>query len=328
MTIIFGIIAAIAIIMAIICATTKKKLDKATEEANQQIVAINKQLTEKNNSLLEASNRLSNEIISLSSKKNSIEESILTEEEQLEKLQQSVKNSLTNQQELSQQAFDTWWDLLEKDYQEKENEYKELIQILRTAYADEQMSLIAEADKCRKDLDKIRSTRDAAMEAQRKEKEIKDKLSFYCLNPTSVDLDDIKHLEHIKPDLHNPRILSMLIWSTYFQKPMTALCNNILGTSAVTGIYKITNQLNDMCYIGQAVDVAARWKQHAKCGLGIDTPAGNKLYKSMIEDGIWNFSWELLEQCSQVDLNEKEKYYIDLYQSYTYGFNNNSGIGK
>ena len=29
-----------------------------------------------------------------------------------------------------------------------------------------------------------------------------------------------------------------------------------------------------------------RWKQHAKCGLGIDTPAANKLYKAMQEDGI------------------------------------------
>ena len=29
------------------------------------------------------------------------------------------------------------------------------------------------------------------------------------------------------------------------------------------------------CYIGQAVDLASRWKDHAKCGLHIDSPAGN-----------------------------------------------------
>ena len=109
---------------------------------------------------------------------------------------------------------------------------------------------------------------------------------------------------------------------------MTALCNNVLGTTTVTGIYKITNQKDNMCYVGQAVDVATRWKQHAKCGLGIDTPAGNKLYKAMIQDGIWNFSWELLEQCPRPDLDEKEKFYINLYQSYEYGYNSNTGIGK
>ena len=48
----------------------------------------------------------------------------------------------------------------------------------------------------------------------------------------------------------------------------------------------------------------------------------------MIQDGIWNFSWELLEQCPRSDLDEKEKFYINLYQSYEYGYNSNTGIGK
>ena len=82
----------------------------------------------------------------------------------------------------------------------------------------------------------------------------------------------------------------MLIWKTYYQKPMTNLCNNIIGLNTKCGIYKITNQLDDMCYIGQSVDIATRWKDHAKCGLGIDTPSNNKLYQAMIEDGLWNFS--------------------------------------
>ena len=56
-------------------------------------------------------------------------------------------------------------------------------------------------------------------------------------------------------------------------------------------------------------------------GLGIDTPQGNKLYKDMQDFGIWNFSWELLEECSKEQLNEKEKYYIELYQSKEYGYN-------
>lgn len=45
----------------------------------------------------------------------------------------------------------------------------------------------------------------------------------------------------------------------------------------------------------------------------------------MIENGIWNFSWELIEQCPKEQLDEKEKYYIKLYQSYEYGFNSNTG---
>ena len=128
-------------------------------------------------------------------------------------------------------------------------------------------------------------------------------------------------MERVKGQLNKPRILSMLIWKTYWQKQMTELCNNVLGTNAVTGIYKITNQITDECYIGQAANMADRWKQHAKCGLGIDTPAGNKLYRAMQEDGIQNFSWELLEECPRELLNEKEKFYIDLYDSQSFGYN-------
>lgn len=126
------------------------------------------------------------------------------------------------------------------------------------AYNLAQDRLIAETADIQKDLDKIRATRIAAQEALLKEKQIKEQLNFYCLHPSQEDLDDVQSLERIKPKLHQPRILCMLIWSTYFQKPMTALCNNILGVNEVMGIYKITNQETDECYIGQAVDIAKR----------------------------------------------------------------------
>lgn len=251
-----------------------------------------------------------------------------TEKTKLRELQEDIQSTLNNQKELAEEAFQNWWSLLEKNYQEKEGEYSSLVQNLKTSYAQEQEKLNAEVSVLRKDLDKIRATRDAAVAAQIKEKEIKEKLSFYCLSVSDRDLDDIKKLEKIKNELHSPRILSMLIWSTYFQKPMNALCNNILGTATVTGIYKITNQITGECYIGQGLDLARRWKDHAKCGVGIDVPAANKLYKAMQADGIWNFSWELLEKCPQSELNEKEKFYINLYQSYSFGYNSNSGIGK
>ena len=126
------------------------------------------------------------------------------------------------------------------------------------AYNLAQDRLMAETADIQKDLDKIRATHIAAQEAILKEKQIKEQLNFYCLRPSQEDLDDVQSLERIKPKLHQPRILCMLIWSTYFQKSMTALCNNILGVNEVMGIYKITNQETDECYIGQAVDVAKR----------------------------------------------------------------------
>ena len=196
---------------------------------------------------------------------------------------------------------------------------------LETSYSNRQLELMRELAEVQKELDQIKATRAAARQAITREKEIEQQLSFYCLQIPEVELRDIAILESIKPKLANPRILSMLIWQTFWQKPMNALCANVIGTSTKTGIYKITNQKTKECYIGQAVDLATRWKQHAKCGLGIDTPAGNLLYKAMMEFGIWNFSWEVLEEVSPAQLNEKEAYYIDLYDSKNYGYNATKG---
>lgn len=175
---------------------------------------------------------------------------------------------------------------------------------------------------------KLAASIEASIKARVREKEIKEQLDFYCLQVDPIDLSDIETLEKVKSRLNKPRILSMLIWQTYYQKPMTQLCNDILGTTTVTGIYKITNQTTDQVYIGQARDVAARWKEHAKCGLDIDRPAGNKLYQAMMDDGLQNFSWELLEKCNAAELNEKERKYIELYKSAEFGYNSNKGVSK
>ena len=240
----------------------------------------------------------------------------------------SVKQHVSDMQSVSDSARDEYAKYLETTYQNIEDEYDTLLKDLYNAYDQEQENLMDQIKEEQDKLNYLRSTRAAAMQAQLKEKEIKEKTSFYCLQLTANELDDIRALERVKPNLHQPRILCMLIWSTYFQKPMTALCNNILKTAIVTGIYKITNQETGECYIGQAVDVAKRWKDHAKCGLGIDTPANNKLYKAIQEYGIWNFSWELLEECPKEQLNEKENFYIELYDSCAYGYNSNIGIKK
>ena len=65
-----------------------------------------------------------------------------------------------------------------------------------------------------------------------------------------------------------------------------------------------------------------------KCGLGIDTPANNKLYQAMYKEGLTNFTFELLEECSNEQLDEKESFYINLYNSKNYGYNGNAGNKK
>ena len=178
------------------------------------------------------------------------------------------------------------------------------------------------------ELDKLKSTRAAAHDALLKQQQVKDNKQKYCLIPNQNDLDDIYKLQRIKKDLHKPRILSMLIWQTYWQPLAKKQFPQILGTAATkTGIYKITNLKTNDCYIGQSLDIYKRWCQHCKCGLGIDTPVGNKLYKAMFQYGLQNFTFELLEECPKdtLTLNEKEKYFIELYDAKNFGYNSTGG---
>lgn len=93
-----------------------------------------------------------------------------------------------------------------------------------------------------------------------------------------------------------------------------------MGANTKTGIYKITNINNNKSYIGQSVDIAARWKQHIKRGCGADTPTRNKLYPAMMDEGVWNFTFELLEECKKEELDSREDYYQDFYKVIEYGY--------
>ena len=86
------------------------------------------------------------------------------------------------------------------------------------------------------------------------------------------------------------------------------------------GIYKITNLKTQQCYIGQSVSIGERFKQHCKCGCGIGASASNKLYTSMQQDGIWNFTFEILEECDKSLLDSREDYWQEFYQAKEFGY--------
>ena len=243
--------------------------------------------------------------------------------------QQTHKNKvLTNiQQEIAQyNTFKTMNEEQLKQLKESlEAEVQEYKNLMDNAYADRQMELSLKIQNQAAELQKLAKTRESAIAAMQKEEEIKQKKAFYSLSINEKDLIDIKILKDIEYKLNNPRVLRMLIWTTFFQKPMGELCDRVLGLKSKIGIYKITNQINSQAYIGQSIDISKRWKEHAKCGLGIDASPTNKLYKAMVEDGLWNFTFELLEECPRAELNEKERFYIDLYKSNNFGYNSTKG---
>ncbi len=89
----------------------------------------------------------------------------------------------------------------------------------------------------------------------------------------------------------------------------------------ICGIYKITNQLNNKCYIGQSVHIYKRWTDHKTSAKNENTP----LYLAMRKYGIENFSFEIIEECDPSQLNEKEIYWIKYQNSYYKGYNQTIG---
>ena len=77
----------------------------------------------------------------------------------------------------------------------------------------------------------------------------------------------------------------------------------------MTGIYKITSP-SGRIYIGQAKDLSLRFKQYLKLQ---NCKGQTKLYNSFIFYGVENHVFEIIEECNREKLNNKERYYQDLY---------------
>ena len=89
-------------------------------------------------------------------------------------------------------------------------------------------------------------------------------------------------------------------------------------------IYKITNTKNNKVYIGKTdLDFETRWNQHQS-----DWIKGKKkvLYEAFSKYGILSFEKEIIEDnLTPKEACEREKYWIQYYDSYKNGYNMTNG---
>ena len=86
-------------------------------------------------------------------------------------------------------------------------------------------------------------------------------------------------------------------------------------------IYKITHKSTHQAYIGQTHNFLERWKTHIQSN---DTA----IQKAITKEGINNFTFEVLEECSEEEANNRESYWIKYYHTYESGYNTNTGNGN
>ena len=86
------------------------------------------------------------------------------------------------------------------------------------------------------------------------------------------------------------------------------------------GIYKIENKVNSKVYIGQSIDIENRWKCHISyLSRGIHN--NKHLQSAWDKYGKENFVFSVIEECDIENLNKREIYWINNFDSYKNGYN-------
>lgn len=93
-------------------------------------------------------------------------------------------------------------------------------------------------------------------------------------------------------------------------------------------IYKITNKVNGKVYIGQTIYPKDRFNQHISDSYKKERDSYNSHFHQAIRKyGPENFIYEIIENVNDSELNERETYWIEYYDSFNNGYNSTLGGG-
>lgn len=286
----------------------KKDIEKLREQKKNEYENIYNEYNIKTNNLRKEFEEKQN----IYNKSIEQTKSIINEEEEKKNLilnqkkeiiDRELKNYLDERKLETEQFF---FDFCQNIDKEKENYNNELIKI-------------------KEELEDYRLRRATVNEAILREKEIQEKETFYKINITQNDIEDIEILKTIESKLKNKEALNKLIYDVYISKPVKEMIKRVLNGGAPSGIYKITYLPTGESYIGKSTNIKNRWEQHCKSCFGLGNISHSSLHTKMARDGIWNFSFEVLEEVSKENLSKREKYYIKFYDTVKFGMNEKVG---
>lgn len=80
-------------------------------------------------------------------------------------------------------------------------------------------------------------------------------------------------------------------------------------STKISGIYKITLRKDGRIYIGSAVNVSKRWQLHKNNANS--NRNGQVITRALRKYGFDSFDWEIVEECPENILLEREQYYLD-----------------
>lgn len=246
---------------------------------------------------------------------------------------QAVNNQIIEQKQVVDSLTETAKKMREGAIERAQEVYKEQTAQLQSQYLEDQKKIEAQKNAILKDIERekkkladLEAKQLAYIQAKQREEAISANMDYYRLALDQLDINDIELLRELQPRFVKKETIDKIIWDAYYKPAFDILSAHLFQNAGtkVCGIYKLTDQITGQSYIGQSVDARERIRTHIKTALTYGK-ASNKLYQAMQKDGLYNFTFEILEEVPRSDLNDREAYWIGFYKTKEFGLNGTKG---
>lgn len=247
----------------------------------------------------------------------------------LESTVAAQRSTLSTLRATQQELIQSKENLIEKEVQSyrarRDYEINQELDSARANVEKQKSVLQTELINLKGEVNDWQKRRDAVNEEILRQRAMNEQQDFYRIVLSKETFEDIELFNSIRARLHNRTLLDKMIYDNYISKPTREMTKRILSGKAPSGIYKITNIQTKECYIGKSTDVSTRWVNHIKSACGLEGVADSQFQRALKKYGIDQFTFELLEEVPKDKLTEREKYYISLFDTTKFGYNQRIG---
>ena len=227
--------------------------------------------------------------------------------EKKQSLEQSIQNQLQDSQKDLVERLSKRQQEIENEVHKLEDKYNLTVQDYESKMFDIQCKFEEEEKALTQRVEEKKNEINILIEQFKKDEEARKEADFYRIPISPAAKNDIDKLKGV---------------AEYYENGFNAMIGRVLGGDKDKGgIYKITDIRNQMCYIGQTTNFKNRWRTHTKRAVKAEEGTSNRLYQEMWENGLENYTFQVVELCDKEKLTEREKFYIDFFNSKEWGFN-------
>lgn len=300
---------------------------KALKETNEKLKKQQEEEVAFTKKLLAQQEEIEKGIADACKKREAAQQRAAEAQSATEQLLQSEQRRLAAEMKSKKELEEVRFEQEKEKRQEAINLYfNKLNTQAETIYKQKKEELQTEITLLQSQLNEWKSKQEAINQEIQRQQELEDSINFHRIQLKESDKSDIHFLLSIEDNINNKDLLHKLIWTEYIQRPFNQMINSTFGSKIPKNvIYCIENINTHKKYIGKtSAEVSKRWTDHIKNSLNIGT-----IKRQNIHDALYNhwdeFTFTVLEEVKDDKLGEREKFYINFFQTDKYGFNIKSG---